>query len=438
MSCLITGITPQHCLQQGLPEHEFAARIEHELATPHTIGVGYNTIRFDDEVTRFMFWRNLIDPYAREWQNGCGRWDIIDLVRTAYALRPEGIEWPCHEDGSLSLKLEDLSKANGLMHDAAHDALSDVRATIALAKLIKEKNPKLFEFCLKLRQKDPVAKELGLPTTLQSARPFLHVSGMFPATQGCLSVMWPLAMHPSNKNELLAWDLRFDPSELTQLNAQEIKLRLFTKTDALPEGVSRLPVKGVHLNRSPVVISHLKTLSEAQAKRWGIDMQTIFDHAYKAQSLPDMTAIWEDVYQRDAASEFPDVDEDLYGGFIGNDDRRRLGYARLLSPDELAVERTGFDDGRLSELLLRYRARNFPETLSQEEKLLWHEHCKNRLLNGVSASLTLSQMQDMLDELMMAREGMDDEKTEREIKILEALYDYMEELVSYIDEHDGE
>lgn len=435
LSCLITGITPQHCLQHGLPEYEFAARIERELSAPNTIGVGYNTIRFDDEVTRFMFWRNLIDPYAREWQNGCGRWDIIDLVRTAYALRPEGIEWPLHEDGTPSLKLEDLSKANGLAHEAAHDALSDVKATIALARLIREKNPKLFEFYLKMRQKDNVAKELGLPVAPEHARPFLHISGMFPAVQGCMSVMWPLAMHPKNKNELLAWDLRADPVELARLNAQEIKERLFTKVQDLPEGVLRLPVKGVHLNRSPVVISHLKTLSDMQAKRWGIDMEEIFTHAYKARDLPDMSAIWAEVYQRDVPEEATDVDEDLYGGFIGNDDRRRLNYLRGLSPEELAVENMGFDDERLGELVFRYRARNFPQTLSGEEKTLWHEHCENRLIQGVNGSLTLSQVQDMLDELMMAREGMDDEKAESEIQILESVYDYVENLL-YTDDPD--
>jgi exodeoxyribonuclease-1 len=112
-SCLITGITPQLCLERGLPEHEFAARIEAACSQPGTIGVGYNTIRFDDEVTRFLFWRNLIDPYGREWQNDCGRWDLLDVVRLCYALRPEGIEWPKKEDGTQSFRLEDLARANG-------------------------------------------------------------------------------------------------------------------------------------------------------------------------------------------------------------------------------------------------------------------------------------------------------------------------------------
>src|SRR5574343_1630492 len=169
-SCLITGITPQQCLEWGVPEHKFAATIEQAFSQPGTIGVGYYTLRFDDEITRFLFWRNLIDPYAREWQNQCGRWDLLDVVRLAYALRPDGIEWPLREDGLPSFKLEHLSKANGLLHEAAHDALSDVRATIALARLIRAAQPRLWDFCLKLRHKDAVRAEIGVN------RPFLHLS----------------------------------------------------------------------------------------------------------------------------------------------------------------------------------------------------------------------------------------------------------------------
>ncbi len=297
-SCLLTGITPQLCLERGLPEHEFAARIEAELARPGTIGVGYNTIRFDDEITRFMFWRNLIDPYAREWQNECGRWDLLDVVRLTYALRPDGIEWPRKEDGSPSLKLEHLSRANGLVHEAAHDALSDVRATIALARLIRERQPRLFEFALGLRRKDRVAAELRLPATADTARPFLHVSGMFPADRGCLGILWPLASHPTNRNELIAWDLAHDPSELAGLDAARIRERLFTRTADLPEGVARLPVKSVHLNKSPMVVGNVNTLTPAMAQRWGIDVERAAAHAELARALPDMSAIWAEVFAR--------------------------------------------------------------------------------------------------------------------------------------------
>ena len=283
-SCLITGITPQLCLERGVPEHQFASTIEQAFSQPGTIGVGYNTIRFDDEFTRFLFWRNLLDPYAREWQNDCGRWDILDLLRTAYALRPEGIVWPINEQGRVSFKLEHLSAANGLTHAAAHDALSDVRATVALARLVHERQPRLFEFCLSLHKKDKVAEQVSLHTP----RPFLHITGQVPVERGCLMLAWPLAQHPTNKNEVIVWDLAFDPSELFSLDAATIRTRLFTKTDALPEGVSRLPIKTIHLNKSPVVTNNLKTLSPERAAHWAIDMAAVERHAALCAAAPDM------------------------------------------------------------------------------------------------------------------------------------------------------
>jgi len=418
-SCLLTGITPQLCLERGVPEHQFAQRIERELALPGTIGVGYNTIRFDDEVTRFLFWRNLMDPYAREWQNDCGRWDLLDVVRLTYALRPDGIEWPKKEDGSPSFKLEDLTRANGLVHEAAHDALSDVRATIALARLIRSHQPKLFEFALGLRKKDRVAAELGLPAVQGSAKPFLHVSGMLPAERGCLAVMWQLASHPSNRNELLAWDLSQDPTELATLDAATIRERLFTRSADLPEGVTRLPVKSVHLNKSPMVVGNLRTLNDAMAQRWGIDMQQAMRHAELAAQLPDMSAIWPDVFARPKEGT-PDVDEDLYGGFVGNGDRRRLDHLRGLSPAELARSRSGFDDPRLEELLFRYRARNFPDTLSEEDAERWQQHRIARLLEGEGGARNVDLYFAQIDQI--AQEAQD-ERTEN---LLSQLYDYAE------------
>lgn len=417
-SCLITGITPQECLQKGLPEYQFAAQIEQALAWPSTVGVGYNTIRFDDEITRFMFWRNLIDPYGREWQNDCGRWDLLDVVRTAYALRPDGIQWPRNAEGKPSFKLTDLTAANGLAHESAHDALSDVHATIALARLIKTAQPKLFDFCFGLHKKDRVMAELGLPTTLTQAKPFLHISGMFAPERGCVALMWPLAMHPGNKNELLAWDLAHDPSELADLGAEQIRLRLFTKTADLPEGMNRLPVKSVHLNKSPMVMSNLKVLSADMAQRWGLDVAAQLQHAEKARDLPDMSAIWAEVFRREAAGPV-DVDEDLYGGFVGNSDRRRLNDLRQRTPAELATARPAFDDARLGELLWRYRARNFPQSLSAEELQRWESHRAARLFEGEGDALTIDQLFEELDKLAEAAD-------ERGEAILGALYDYAE------------
>jgi exodeoxyribonuclease I len=435
-SCLITGITPQTCLERGIPEHEFAAQIEAALSQPGTIGVGYNTIRFDDEFTRFMLWRNLRDPYAREWQNNCGRWDLMDVVRTAYALRPDGINWPLKDispeelasiatkesrnttnniatqaintlDTAIntsqkpSFKLEDLTKTNGLAHEAAHDALSDVQATIDLARLIKKTNPKLFDFCFSLHKKDRVAAELGLPTTLQNARPFLHISGMFPSEKGCIAIMFPLAMHPTNKNEMIAWDLAHDPSELALLKPDEVRLRMFTKAADLPAGITRLPIKTVHLNKSPMVISSLKTLSPEMAQKWGIDIAAQMQNAEKATELPDMSALWPVIFQRPATENAasPDVDADLYGGFVGNNDRRRLTQLITLIPEKLAEARTGFEDERLEELVFRYKARNFPDILNDDEQERWYEHCCAKLQNGEGGARTLEAFYAQLNEL---------------------------------------
>ncbi len=415
-SCLLTGIVPQTCLAQGLAEHAFAARIEKELAQAGTIGVGYNSIRFDDEVTRHLFWRNLIDPYAREWQNECGRWDLLDVVRVTWALRPEGIEWPRHEDGRPSFKLEHLTQANGLAHEAAHDALSDVRATIAVARLIKTRQPRLWDFCLRLRRKDEVIREMGV------GRPFLHISGMYGVERGCMALVWPLAPHPTNKNEVIVWDLSCDPGELFELNVETIRQRMFTRTEDLPEGTTRLPIKTIHLNKSPIVVGNLKTLSDAMAAKWGVDLALGHRHAELCAKRGELLAgMWPAVFERPAPVGPADVDEDLYGGFIGNDDRRTLQRLRTLTPEQLADKRPAFADRRLDELFFRYRARNFPHTLSDAERLQWQEHCAHRLHDGAGGALTLEAFFERIDQL-------EPEADERGQEILGALVDYATEI----------
>ena len=415
-ACLLTGITPQHCVEHGLPENDFATQVLAVLGAPGTVGVGYNSLRFDDEVTRHLFWRNLIEPYGREWQNGCGRWDLLDALRCAYALRPDGIEWPRHDDGRASFKLEHFSAANGLAHESAHDALSDVRATLALARLLRRRQPKLFDFCLRLRHKDAVWAEIGV------GRPFLHVSGRYPAECGCLALVWPLAPHPVNKNELIVWDLAHDPTELLALDAAAVRARLFVREDELPEGQARLPIKTIHVNKSPVVIGNPATLSDAMAERWGADRAAWARHAELARrSAPDLTVLrdtlWPAVFARPAPAERPDVDEDLYGGFVGNEDRRTLERLRA-APSARPARAPSFRDARLDELVLRWRARSFPDTLTAQENVQWEAHRRRRLLDGVGA-LTLAQFQDQVD-------ALNDAADERGQDILAALHDWAE------------
>jgi exodeoxyribonuclease I len=434
-SCLLTGITPQRCIERGIPEPEFARRIEEALGSQGTIGVGYNTIRFDDEVTRNLFWRNLIDPYSREWRNQCGRWDIQDLVRATYALRPDGINWPVDADGKPRFKLEMLTKANGIAHEAAHDAVSDVRATIALARLIKTLQPKLFDFYLALHKKDRVMQEMNLPSVQMFAKPFIHVSGMFPAERGCMAVMWPLATHPTNKNEIIAWDLCADadlPSVLADLKPEQIHERMFTKQDDLPAGVMRLPIKTVHLNKSPFVLGNLKTLTPALQEKWGIDLEQCLAKAQLARSLPDMSAVWSEVFKRPNSNNDtpPDVDEALYDGFINDADRRTLAQLQKLAttnPDQLGKRLPAFDDPRLDEVFWRFRARNFPQSLDTEEQTAWTAHCRSRLVDGAENSTNKARTLTSYFEEINKLQATLDEASEPNVAgkaVLERLHEY--------------
>ena len=425
-SCLITGITPQLCEARGLTEADFARRVLEELGAEGTIGVGYNSLSFDDEVTRHLFWRNLIEPYGREWQNQCSRWDLFNVTRCTFALRPEGINWPLKDDGRPSLKLEHLSAANGLVHDAAHDALSDVRATIALARLLRERQPRLFDYCLSLRDKRKVWEVIG-PLD-EGRQPFLHVSGKLDPAHGYTAVVWPLARHPTNANEVIVWDLAEDPRALLGLGAAEIRQRLFTRREDLPEGLSRLPIKSIHVNQSPVVIKHLATLGEARASHWGIDVDRALRHAEQARlHLAALAAMpWAEVYARGPADDPAalDAEQTLYGGpFLSNDDRRRLERLRLLDGAALAEQRPVFDDGRLDDLLLRYRARNWPNGLNEDEQAQWLSHCRARLHEGKGGHRTVAQVLERIDELAEQRMAAGDERGQA---VLEALVDWVE------------
>lgn len=417
---LLTGILPQTCAQHGVPEPAFAAAIERALATPGTIGVGYNTLRFDDEFTRFLLWRNLLDPYAREWQNGCGRWDLLDVVRACFALRPDGVVWPTGADGRTSFKLELLTQANGLTHDAAHDALSDVRATIGLARLVRRQHPRLWDFALRLHKKDAVWAEIG-----EQPRPLLHVSGMYGVERGCLALVYPLAPHPRNKNELIVWDLAADPAELFDLRAQAIRERLFVAADALPPGVQRLPIKTIHVNKSPFVCASLQTLQPQRAEQLGVKLAEQLLHAQTLQQRRHLLdGLWSDVFTPPAASPLEPM-ADLYGGFVGDADRRLLVQARQLAPADLAARvqegRMNFQDPRLPELLWQFRARHQADFLSDEEARRWQAELSDRL--HVSGRTTLPAYLDRLDALQAQYE--DDEAATR---LLEALADWAESI----------
>ncbi|MGE8151202.1 exodeoxyribonuclease I [Pseudomonas vancouverensis] len=372
-ACAITGITPAQLQARGLSEADFMTRVHAQLAAPGTCGAGYNTLRFDDEMTRYSLYRNFFDPYAREWQGGNSRWDLIDVVRAAYALRPDGIVWPTDEEGRVTLKLERLTAANGLDHGSAHEALSDVRATIALARLLREKQPKLYEWLFQLRSKQKVLDQIRL------LQPLVHVSGRFSAARSYVGVVLPLAWHPRNKNALIVCDLQLDPQGLLDLDADTLRQRLYTRREDLAEGELPVPLKLIHINKCPVV-APLAVLRAEDQQRLGLDMSL---YQQRALRLSDAQKIWQDkipaIYSREEFAQSEDPEQQLYDGFIGDRDRRLCEQVRTVDPMQLAQQTWPFDDERLPELLFRYRARNFADTLSFEEQERWRVFCQNRL-----------------------------------------------------------
>jgi len=372
---LITGITPQLVNSKGLLENEFMARINNIFSVANTCVAGYNSLRFDDEVTRYGFYRNFIDPYAREWRNGNSRWDIIDLVRACYALRPEGINWPEREDGSPSFKLEHLTLANGLGHEKAHDAMSDVYATIALARLIREHQPRLFDYYFGLRKKTAVADQLDV----LNMTPLVHVSSKIPATQGCTTLIAPVTYHPVNRNAVICVNLNMDISPLLELEVNDIHRRMYTAREDLSEDELPIPVKLVHLNKCPF-IAPTKTLSDDRAATLGIDKAFAREQFRKLRQSSELRQKLVALYEIEHEASITDPDRMLYsGGFFSDADRNKMEIIRNTAPQNLAALDLQFDDARLPEMLFRYRARNYPALLNYQESLRWREFCKQRL-----------------------------------------------------------
>jgi exodeoxyribonuclease I len=396
-ACLVTGITPQKTITDGMLETDFIEAINNEFSKSSTCVVGFNNIRFDDEFTRYCLYRNFLDPYAREWQNDCSRWDIIDMARITRALRPDGINWPVDDEGTPTNRLELITQANGIGHEAAHDALSDVHATIAVAKLIKTKQPRLYDFIFQNRLKHQVSDILQLG----QMKPVIHTSGMVHSRYCNTAMVVPLAQHPTNKNGIIVYDLRYNPETLIKLDKDTLVEYLYTSQDKLPEGIERIALKTIHINKCPIVVP-LNTLDDTAAERINIDRDKHKQHLDMLINCQGISKKVASLFEENNFEPIKDPDQSLYsGGFFSNEDRQRMNTIRQTSKEELGQLDLYFDDQRLTELLFRYRARNFPETLADIEKQLWNKYRKNKLTktdNG--SSITLDDYMKKIDELL--------------------------------------
>lgn len=419
IACLVTGVTPQKCLQEGLPEVEFMGLINEQMSQPGTCSLGYNSLRFDDEFTRFGLYRNFYDAYAREWQGGNSRWDLIDLVRTAAAIRPEGINWPHNDAGELVLKLDQLAPANGIEHANAHDALADVRATIELARLLKKSQPRLYNYVFQLKHKAQVWGQLDL----QMRKPVLHVSSMYGRENGYLSLVAAFAKHPSNNNGVLVFDLRQDPRVWKGYSTSQLQDLLFSRKDQLPVGKTRPAVKEIHVNKCPVV-SPLQTLSDEQAQSFSIDKVMCQQHLQYLRQDSTLCQALCDAYSN--RPDFLPVDPDagLYGGGFFNDkDRKMMDKVHKSDPTTWSDREFAFTDSRLEAMLFRLKARNYPHLLNGDEMQAWEAFRSERLLDGsASGARTYEYFAKELNELGQ------NTKDPKQIAILEELHMYAESI----------
>ena len=380
---LITGITPQKTISEGMHEAEFLRLFQEEIATPDTIFVGFNTVRFDDEFMRYTLYRNFYDPYEWQWQNNRSRWDILDVVRMTRALRPEGIEWPFDAKGKPTNRLESLTTLNKLDHFSAHDALSDVHATIAVAKMIRDKQPKLFDFLLTMRKKEEVAK-LAL-----SRQPFVYTSGKYATEFEKTTVVGTLAEHPQGGG-VLVFDLRYDPEPFLELEPPALVEAMKKRKD---EPGPRLPVKTLKFNRCPAV-APLGVLDEASQERLKLIPETYMKNFEKLKKVQqeltmgviEALKIMDKKFQARLLEDEAEVDARLYEGFFDAQDKSKMSMVRAADSAELSSLDARFKDGRLEALLPLYKARNYPKSLSDEERATWEQFRERKLLGGGNES----------------------------------------------------
>ncbi|SMN15224.1 Exodeoxyribonuclease I [uncultured Candidatus Thioglobus sp.] len=385
-ACNVTGITPQLCKQKGMIEHEFIKKILVEFATPNTCVAGYNSIRFDDEFTRYTLYRNFLDPYAWHWQNGNTRWDILDVVRMCYALKKDvSLQWVHDDNGKPIFKLDQLSLANGIEHANAHDALADVRATIAIAKIIKETQPGLFDHAFKLREKKIVESKLNL------FEPMLHTSGMYAAEKSCTRLSVALAYHPTYNDRAIIFNLDQDPSILLELDTEELKKLMFTKQSELPKGVERLQIKDLIFNKSPMFVPNVYKLDPKVTEQLQINMESCLQRLnFIKDNQVAIGKVVQDLYRND--QDFTgnkDVDQSLYGGFMDNADKRIGEQLQVLDINELKDFHPKFKDDKLATLLIHFKARNYPESLTEDESGNWFETVQGRIQSGENGYLAI-------------------------------------------------
>lgn len=408
---MVTGITPQKTVEEGYSEAQFARMLSEEIFTPDTIAVGFNNIRFDDEFIRHLLWRNFHDPYEWSWKDGRSRWDLLDVVRLTRALRPEGINWSLDAKGEPSNRLELITSANGIAHENAHDALADVTALIAVTKLIKQKQPQLYDYLLKMRDKKSVQQLVNL----DDKKPFVYASGRYDKEFAKTTVAFPLTT--SRNGGVVVYDLRYDPRPFVELSEEKLAAKIFASwEERQAEDFVKLPVKELQYNRCPAV-APLGVLEQGDGwQKISLSAEVIQRHQHILLNHPDFAEKLRTIFEnKPAFKKLPDPEAQLYDGFLHDRDRLRVEAVRNADERELADFHPEFQDERLTPLLLHYKARNFPRSLSEDDLAQWEvwraQHLQAQLPQFMAALQRLAPMasdeqQFILQELQLWAEAV--------------------------------
>lgn len=412
---LTTHITPQMTVADGISEADFCRYFLEQVATPDTTILGYNSTRFDDEFIRHTLWRNFRDPYQWAWAEGRDRWDLLDVTRLVRALRPEGINWPTKrvaETDQLitTVNLVDMAKCNGFENDNAHDALADVKALINLARLLRRSQPTMWRYLLDHHDKHSV---LNIITPGQP-KPFVYASGRYSSSYQKTTVATVIA-EGRTPNSYLVWDLRYDPVDFTSLSEAEILGNLTAdRATRRQDDFVPIPIKELSINKCPAV-APLGVLDAASETRINLSRAEVMRHYHQLNSqaglVKRLTKVW---CKRPAFPPASDVEGKLYDSFTPKSDQAKIRLVAAADSAGLADLHPNFTDERLDELLFRYKARQYPTSLSEAEEERWRKFRRVKLERELPAYLSeLSKLasspaadQFILEELQLWAESI--------------------------------
>lgn len=413
---MITGITPQYAKKYGINEAQFSKHIHNIFNIPNSCILGYNNINFDDEITRNIFYRNFYDPYDYIWKNNNSRWDLLNLFRASYALRPNGINWPKDEQGNPNFKLQNLTASNDIKHQNAHNAISDVLATIEMAKLIKNTQPKMFKYFFKLRKKKEIIKLINI----SEMTPLIYVSGIFGNKKLNTSLISPIIWHPTNKNSVIVYDLSKSINSLLTLNVNKIKKFFYTKKTELINKPT-IPIKIVQINKCPI-LAPINILNSENIYRIRLNLDNCMNNLSILKKNKEIKNKIFNIFNNiKPFTSINDVDTQIYSKFFSKTDLLKFNIIRDTPIHKLSKLNLKFNDTRITELFFRYRARNYPKTLTKKEQIIWIKHCINKF-----SLKKITKYFQKINELFITYKN-----DKKKIHKLQKLVDYAIKIITY-------